>query len=109
MLSWQNGDGWVQVLTIPDDPANKTWERSVISAFSAGEGLDAADIDGHSDLLLGFDGPCTDGGAFSRLALQMPQEGAEPDRVHLVDMDNDGDPDSLVGYCHESSITTLAW
>ncbi|WP_171060576.1 Ig-like domain-containing protein [Poseidonocella sp. HB161398] len=111
VLSWQNGAGGTQVLTVPDDPASGTWAWSQLSAFSSGEGLDAADIDGDgdNDILTGFDWLRNDGGAFTRVALHQPPAQAEPDRVHLVDMDSDGDLDALVGYGHESSITTLAW
>ncbi|WP_216665442.1 Ig-like domain-containing protein [Pseudoruegeria sp. HB172150] len=111
VLSWQNAVGGMQVLTMPEDPVNDTWVWSQLSEFSAGEGLDAADIDGDgdNDLLTGFDWLRNDGDTFTRIVLHEPPATAQPDRVYLVDMDGDGDLDSLVGFGHESSITTLAW
>ncbi len=110
-LSWQGGTGGTQTLTVPDDPTSGTWTWSQISPLSQGEGLDHGDIDGDGDddILLGFKWLRNDDGVWTDFTLHLEPPKAEPDRVHLVDMDGDNDLDALVGYGHESSITTLAW
>ncbi|MEM9839806.1 MAG: VCBS repeat-containing protein, partial [Pseudomonadota bacterium] len=111
VLSWQNGTGGTQALTLPEDPTTGDWAWSQLSPVSAGEGLDNGDIDGDGDLdlLLGFKWLRNDPEGWTEFDLHLPPGLAEPDRVYLVDMDGDTDLDAVVGFGHESSITTLAW
>ncbi len=117
-LSWQGGGdgtggtGGIQALTVPDDPTSGQWSIREISSTSQGEGLDHGDIDGDGDidLLLGHiwlrdEG---DGNTWTPFRLHNPGPLGEPDRVHLVDMDNDGDLDALVGQGHDPE-KRLSW
>jgi PKD repeat protein len=104
-LSWQNGEGGLQMLTVPPPAtvSTATWTWRQAAPGVSGEALSAADIDVDGLLDL-FDGATwfqnQGGGAFMPIVVQTPAVG-EPDRNRIVDMDGDGDLDAVVSYGHD--------
>ncbi len=109
ILSWQNGATGTQSLTVPNDPTTGQWTWRQISPVSQGEGLDSDDMDrdGDQDIIQGTKWLRNDPGGWTSFTLHNPTTG-DPDRVHLVDMDQDGDLDAVVGYGHDPN-GKLAW
>jgi len=109
VLSWENGAGGLQALTLPADPVNDRWTWEQISPTSLGEGIDNGDIDGDGDLdlSLGLVWLRNDNTSWSEFTVYTPATGAA-DRVLLVDMDRDGDLDTLIGY-EDDPEGKLAW
>ena len=113
VLSWEDGKGGFQLLTVPPpaEVATTTWTWSMPSPTSLGEAVAAGDIDrdGDVDVLLGNLWQRNDGGgAFVPIELHARAAGVEPDRNLLIDMDGDGDLDALIGYGHDP-LGRLAW
>jgi hypothetical protein len=112
-LSWQNGNGGLQVFAVPEPASitSTTWTWREASPLVSGEGLDHGDIDGDGDLDI-LDGGSwfrNEGdGTFVRVALYVPFVG-EPDRNLLFDMDGDGDLDAVIGYGHDETEGKIAW
>ncbi|MCB0186540.1 MAG: VCBS repeat-containing protein, partial [Caldilineaceae bacterium] len=108
-LSWNDGAGGLQMLTVPATPATAPWTWRQVTPLSLGEGLDVADIDGDgdSDLILGTQWLRNEGTTWTPFVLHEPETG-QSDRVHLVDMDDDGDLDAVIGYGHDPN-GKLAW
>ena len=112
-LSWQGGNTGLQLVNVPDFSTITTeqWTVSVISGVaSEGEGLDHGDIDedGDIDILTGVNWLRNDGsGNWAQFSLFNPTEG-DSDRNILVDMDNDGDLDAVIGYGHDPE-GKLSW
>jgi hypothetical protein len=108
-LSWHNGGGGVQVLTVPADPVSETWPCRPLTGVTQKEELSAGDIDrdGDQDLLLGTVWLRNDGGNWTPLTLHETAE--EPDRNRLADINRDGRLDAVVGYETGSGMGTLAW
>ncbi len=116
-LSWQGAAGGVQMLTVPADPTISNWTWRTLHGNAGGEGLDSGDIDGDGDndiLVASSQDPIglewlrnDGGGTFTLLTMHTPLTG-QPDRVHLVDMDDDRDLDAVVGYGHDTA-GKVAW
>ncbi len=108
-LSWHAAGRGIQLLTVPDDPAEEEWEWSRISEISQDEGIDAADLDrdGDADLLLGTYWLENAGGSFRARRLH-PSDGL-PDRNIAADVDGDGRLDGISGYESSRSPGKLAW
>jgi hypothetical protein len=96
-LSWHNGGGGVQALSIPDNPAQAPWKFVTLSETTQKEDLSAADIDGDGDvdILLGVRWLRNDGGEWTNLVLGEVTAG-EPDRNALADVNGDGRLDAVV-------------
>ncbi|MGH8501146.1 MAG: FG-GAP repeat domain-containing protein [Gammaproteobacteria bacterium] len=108
-LSWHQQERGVQMLAVPEDPANESWPWQVIADSSQDEALSAGDIDGDgdSDLLLGTRWLRNDGGEWRPFTLFETQ--AKPDRNRLADINRDGRLDALIGYEAISSEGVVAW
>jgi hypothetical protein len=108
-LSWHNGGGGVQMLTVPAAPSTGTWTWRTISTTSQDEQLSAGDIDrdGDSDLLLGTKWLRNDGASWSVQTLF--STSSAPDRNRLADLNRDGRLDAVVGYEAISTSGKLAW
>ena len=108
-LSWHHEVTGVQTLTLPADPVNSPWTWAQIAPVGQGEALSAGDIDrdGDIDLLLGTEWLRNDGTEWTLLTLN-PTAGL-PDRNRLVDVNQDGRLDAVVGYEGTSSLERLAW
>ena len=111
-LSWQDGEGGLQLLTVPPagSETTATWVWNAPGVSVEGEGLDHGDIDsdGDLDILAGTTWLRNDGpGQWVLLTLHNAVD-QEADRNILVDMDFDGDLDALIGFGHDP-LGTLAW
>lgn len=106
-LSWENGGGGIQMLTVPEDPTGQAWGWRTISPTTQFEGIDAGDIDrdGDGDLLLGNIWLRNDEPTWTTFTIEDTTE--EPDRVMLVDLNRDGRLDALVGF--EEWPDELVW
>ncbi|MEE9411699.1 MAG: FG-GAP-like repeat-containing protein, partial [Methylococcales bacterium] len=112
-LSWQNGNGGLQLVNVPPSSTITTdqWAVDVINGvISEGEGLDHGDIDndGDLDILTGINWLRNDGsGNWTQISMFNPTEG-QSDRNLLVDMDGDNDLDAVIGYGHDP-VGKLRW
>jgi|GEM_PF-281387 len=106
-LSWENGGGGIQMLTVPEDPSGQAWGWRNISSTTLFEGLDSGDIDrdGDQDLLLGNLWLRNDSPNWTTFTIEVTAE--EPDRVILADLNRDGRLDALVGF--EEWPAYLVW
>lgn len=107
-VSWHNGAKSVELL---DVPAQRTaaMTRSWISDVSQEEGLSAGDIDrdGDVDLLLGTRWLENTGKGWRTRVIAAGD--AKPDRNALVDMNNDGRLDAVVGFEAISVEGKVVW
>ena len=111
-LSWQNGTGGLQFVTVPEPESVTTapWEWNAPGVGTPGESLDSGDIDGDgdTDILAGevwFENNL--GTTWVSHTLMSVPVG-ESDRNLLVDMDGDGDLDALIGFGHDAE-GKLSW
>jgi len=114
-LSWQNGNGGVELVNVPPIQSIKTdqWTVNEINGItSEGEGLDHGDIDndGDLDILTGVNWLRNDGGVdnWTLFPLHINLTTKQSDRNILVDMDGDSDLDAVIGYGHDPA-GTLSW
>ncbi|MFC1889943.1 FG-GAP repeat domain-containing protein [Thermodesulfobacteriota bacterium] len=98
VMSWHNGGGGIQVVSIPENPSTTTWPTGILSPTNQGEDISADDIDrdGDQDLLLGTMWLRNDAGSWSSYTIGSVQSGAEPDRNDLADINGDGRLDAVV-------------
>lgn len=108
-LSWHKSNQGIQLLSIPTQPANKRWSWKKISNTSQDEQLSSGDIDndGDADLLLGTLWLEKKGDAWLAHTIHSTQQ--KPDRSQLIDMNNDGKLDAVVGYEAISKPGLVAW
>ncbi|MGR9087267.1 MAG: FG-GAP repeat domain-containing protein [Gammaproteobacteria bacterium] len=108
-LSWHNGGGGVQMLSVPDNPSTETWAWRTISSITQREQLSSGDIDrdGDKDLLLGTQWLRNDEGSWS--AFKLNKASGLPDRSRLADINKDGRMDAVVGYEAIGKPGKLAW
>lgn len=108
-ISWHRAEQGVQMITVPANPASQTWTWQQISSSSQDEHLSTGDIDGDGDLdiSMGTKWLQNNNGSWAEHTLFSPT--GKPDRNKLIDIDKDGDVDSVVGYEAISKNGTLAW
>ncbi|MRI00238.1 carbohydrate-binding protein [Kriegella sp. EG-1] len=101
-INWNGAESTgspVQMLTPPANPTTGIWSLVDISPDSAGEDLQAGDIDGDGDLDL-FQGVNwlrnNGGGTWETFSTGITYV-TTPDRAQLADFDRDGDLDAVVG------------
>jgi hypothetical protein len=101
----------IQMLTVPVDPSTGTWGLRKLSDLSAGEALQAADLDGDGDLDLHIGMTWLRNGhptaMWTPVTVYTPESGT-PSRIELADVDGDGDADAVVGYSHDPE-QKVAW
>jgi hypothetical protein len=107
-LSWHSGSE-VELLVVPESPAEQEWTLQPLSNESQDEALSAGDIDrdGNPDLLLGTRWLQNLGVVLSPRDLYATAD--PPDRNRLGDIDRDGRLDAVIGYEAISSEGKLAW
>lgn len=114
-LSWHASGVGIQTLSVPSDPLTQTWNWEKISPNSQDEDLNLGDIDrdGDLDLLLGTQWLENQGENWAVHVLHDangdPYGESDPDRNSLVDINQDGRLDAVVGYEAISVIGKLAW
>ncbi|NTV31000.1 hypothetical protein HGA91_03425 [candidate division WWE3 bacterium] len=108
-LSWHQDGVGVQMLTIPTSPTTTQWAWKRISTTSQDEALSMGDIDrdGDQDLLMGTRWLRNDGTSWSTQTLS--NDTGLPDRNQLIDLNNDGRLDAIIGYEAISIAGKLAW
>ncbi len=108
-VTWDNTENpnrnpfGIQMLTVPNNPSTQTWARRTLSDVSVGEDLNAVDMDGDNDLdLFGgymwFRNDRTQN-KWTAVTVFTPESG-QTSRHKVVDVDNDGDLDAVIGYAH---------
>ena len=108
-LSWHRAGMGIQMLTIPPNPASKTWGWKLLSDVSQDEQLSIGDIDrdGRPDLMLGT--KWLRNTAEGWQAFTVAIENAKPDRNRLADINRDGRMDVVVGFEAISRAGEIAW
>jgi hypothetical protein len=108
-ISWHDGGDGITMITMPADPMTGTWTTTNISATTQKEALSPGDIDrdGRQDLLLGTKWLRNTSGGWTTQTLF--STSALPHRNLLVDMNNDGRLDAVIGYQAISVSGKLAW
>ena len=109
-LSWHNGGGGIQLVTVGANPSVDVWTSQIVTPTTQSEQLSSGDVDGDddADLLLGTQWLRNDGaGTWTPFTLN-PTAGA-PDRNRLADVDGDGRLDAVVGFEAISTSGKLAW
>ncbi|MHC4075085.1 MAG: FG-GAP-like repeat-containing protein [Planctomycetota bacterium] len=108
-LSWHNGGGGVQMLSVPNNPALEMWPVRIISVVTQAEQLSSGDIDrdGYKDLLLGTKWLDNNGGAWTPETISVTSDS--PDRNRLADINRDGRVDAVVGFEAISELGKLVW
>ncbi|RKX32780.1 MAG: hypothetical protein DRP71_11545, partial [Verrucomicrobia bacterium] len=106
-LSWEDGGGGIQMLTVPDDPVNETWSWRNLTPMTQFEGIAKGDIDrdGDLDIIIGNIWLRNDEPNWTTFVIDDTTE--EPDRVVVADLNRDGRLDVLVGY--EEWPDELVW
>ncbi len=97
-LSWHKPEKGLQKISIPTDPLNDTWSINDLSIVSQDEELSSADIDkdGDLDLFLGTHWLRNDNNSWSMFVIHDTKN--PPDRNRVVDLDNNGSLDVIIGY-----------
>jgi hypothetical protein len=108
-LSWHASGKGIQLVTVPLNPWKEPWSWEVVSNTSQDETLSTGDIDrdGDIDLLMGTKWLRNDGLTWTEHILHAGS--GSPDRNRLVDINNDGRLDAVVGYEAISTLGKLAW
>lgn len=107
-ISWHDGGQGAELLEVPVARSG-TLRRSVLSDVSQDEDLSAGDIDrdGDTDLLLGT--TWLEQTPERWISHQLSHESAPPDRNELVDLDDDGWLDAVIGFEAISKTGEVAW
>lgn len=108
-LSWHKAGQGIQLFSIPPYPAKEHWRWNLISNISQDEQLSSGDIDndGDEDLLLGT--LWLEKTPLSWVSHTLYQTNLKPDRNQLIDMNDDGKLDAVVGYEAVSKSGLIAW
>lgn len=110
LLSWHRPNQGIQSLTVPTEPAAEVWPWKVVHSTSQDEEITATDVDGDGDrdIVLGTRWLRNDGSGDWREMI-IDESSQKPDRHRVVDVNQDGHPDVIVGFEAVSREGDLVW
>ncbi|WP_189608031.1 FG-GAP repeat domain-containing protein [Saccharospirillum salsuginis] len=109
ILSWHRQNEGLQALSVPVEPTHSIWRWRRISDFSQDEAITVIDLDGDEspEIVTGTAWLARSNSGWETHWISRTRE--RPDRHRLVDLNNDGRLDIVVGFESASRAGKLVW